>query len=115
VITSDEGIHKFQQHTQPCSDCPWRRKSLPGWLGPNSAQDWVDCARSDNSINCHVIVNQQCAGAAIYRRNIAKCPRPPNLILPANRDDVFANSKDFIDHHTLPTIKSVKSKRNKPC
>ena len=31
----------------PCDECPWRRISMPGWLGPMSPEEWVALAQSD--------------------------------------------------------------------
>jgi len=46
-----------QATPRPCNDCPWRRKSCAGWLGPFGIK--------------------QCAGAAVYRANVCKSPRDP--------------------------------------
>jgi hypothetical protein len=48
---------------------------------------------------CHCTTNRQCAGIAIYRRNVAKLPRPPNLVLQADREKVFASRQQFTEHH----------------
>ncbi len=32
-ISSEDAVQAKCQHTTPCSDCPWRRDSLNGWLG----------------------------------------------------------------------------------
>lgn len=43
---------------------------------------------------------QQCAGAAIFFRNIAKRSRDPErAILPADRETVFASQAEFLKHH----------------
>lgn len=90
---------------RPCSDCPWRRDSLPGWLGEatpdnSTPEEWIRIAHAEFLLECHVISNMQCAGAAIYRRNICKLPRDKNLLtLPADREKVFAMPKQFLEHH----------------
>lgn len=99
LISSDEAVQSDCQHERPCSDCPWSRQSLNGWLGGSTPSEWVSAAHSDMVINCHVISNQQCAGLAIYRRNVAKLPMPPNLILPADREAVFSSPTEFKLHH----------------
>ena len=38
---------------RPCNECPWRRESAPGWLGPFDADDWLMLAHSDLPIACH--------------------------------------------------------------
>lgn len=111
-----------KQHKAPCSDCPWARKSVPGWLGPNSVNTWIGAAHSDGIIACHTrLVSRevtgrygnetanavsrrcnghwQCAGAAIYRANVVKSPRDPLILqLPANKVTVFSWG-EFERHH----------------
>lgn len=64
-----------------------------------TADEWLQAAHNETLIKCHCFKNQQCAGAAIYRRNVAKLPRPPALILPADRELVFASRQEFKTHH----------------
>lgn len=106
----------------PCFDCPWRRVSLPGWTGPFSPEEWVSMAHSDIAIACHTTLPGedadesydhddedpdtwnapgvlQCAGAAIYRSNIFKSPRNPQVAtLPSDTDTVFGRG-EFEAHH----------------
>lgn len=103
-IVSEEAVTAAKQHTAPCSDCPWSRKSFPGWTGPNTVDEWIRCAHSDQRIDCHTRKQQggepwQCAGAAIYRTHICKFPRHPGaLTLPANEKLVFSWG-EFEAHH----------------
>lgn len=90
------------QHKAPCRDCPWRRKSLEGWLGSLTADEWLQAAHGEARIDCHVHVAppMQCAGAAIYRANNLKRPRYKEiLVLPKDPDQVFSMPKEFRDHH----------------
>lgn len=109
----------------PCKECPWRRESLAGWLGPMDADEWVVLAHSDQPIACHLTIGstldgtespevaaefwaapnvRQCAGAATYRSNVCKSPRDPNVArLPADRENVFGQRTEFLDHHTRST------------
>lgn len=98
---------------KPCFDCPWRRNAAKGWLGPFSAEQWEELAHSDVAIACHITIPEnsafgdwdnddllQCAGAAIYRSNIAKSPRNPEVAtLPADRETVFGFG-EFVEYHT---------------
>jgi hypothetical protein len=45
--------------------------------------------------------HMQCAGAAIFRRNIGVASRMPDPLLKLDTDDsnVFANLEEFIKHH----------------
>lgn len=51
-------------------------------------------------VPCHTIENQQCAGIAIYRRNVMRLPIHPLLILDADKTKVFSNPQEFTEHHT---------------
>ena len=75
------------------------RRSLPGWLGGSSAAEYARLAHSDQQVDCHVLRGVQCAGMAIYRRNVAKQIDPPGLTLPADREAVFASPIEFLAHH----------------
>jgi len=41
LISSDEAKESKCQHKSPCSDCPWSRKSLKGWLGSLDINEWL--------------------------------------------------------------------------
>ncbi len=101
LVSHAQRIPTDVQHESPCDDCPWRRDSLPGWLGPLSPQEWVESAHGEDKIPCHSYDGPQCAGSAIYRRNVAKsCRDATNLRLPADREKVFATPNEFKTHHT---------------
>jgi hypothetical protein len=106
-----------KQHTKPCSQCPWRRKSAAGWLGASTAEEFVAQGESDIRMPCHTHVDYeredwaaqamlapQCAGRAVYLRNKCKVPRDPILAsfvrtcLPDK--EVFSWPHEFIAHHT---------------
>lgn len=93
---------------KPCSECPWRRESARGWLGPHPVAAWVALALSDTAIACHKTIEidetwtpktLQCAGAADFRANIAKLPRDSAVLVGQRNDAVFALPQEFIDHH----------------
>lgn len=99
--TGDQSVRTAVQHTKPCPDCPWTRTALKGWLGSMTVEEWLAHAHADSVTKCHCFKNQQCAGLAIYRRNVAKLPLPPNLILDKDKVLVFASRKEFTDHHQI--------------
>lgn len=93
-----------RQHTKPCHDCPWRPESLPGWLAGLTPEQWLLMANGDGRMECHALKladgKLECAGAAIFRRNVCKVPRDPSLLtLPADRVRVFATPMAFLEHH----------------
>lgn len=89
------------QHTTPCRDCPWRRTAMPGWVGSeNTPEDWVKLALSESYVECHTKYPRQCAGLAIFRANLFKRPRLPEiLVLEQDKTNVFATPDEFIKHH----------------
>lgn len=100
-LVADNGrVKTHSQHKKPCADCPWARKALPGWLGGNTAEEWIAMAHGESYIDCHCTTNQQCAGAAIYRANVLKRVRHPEaLVLPKDKTLVFSWPNEFLAHH----------------
>lgn len=99
---------------EPCNDCPWRRESLPGWLGPQTADEWCEAAHGEVAIACHQTIpegggwgdkTRQCKGAAIFRANICKSPHNPTIETgPADRERVFSWDDEFKAHHEGPDV-----------
>ena len=105
LITREEAKVAKGQHKSPCSDCPWARRSLAGWLGDTSREEWFSDAHNEVRIDCHTKIGAQCAGAAIYRANESKLPRSSELLkLPADREKVFAGPQEFWDHHDMNRV-----------
>ena len=99
LISSDQAVKAKKQHTKPCSDCPWARTALPGWLGGGKIEDWLMRVHSEELIMCHTLIGAQCAGASIYRANVCKVPKSPDrLRLPSNTKLVFVWD-EFKQHH----------------
>lgn len=111
TITTEAQEFK-RQHKAPCHDCPWRKCSIPGWLGPLSAEEWVRAGHGDGRIDCHTRRQDgkedhwQCAGASIYRANVVKRVDPPNLELPPS-DKVFTFG-EFLAHHSKGLFGNLK-------
>ena len=101
LLSSEDAVQAKCQHTSPCSDCPWARTALNGWLGGLTSKEWVQIAHSDSQIECHTLIGAQCAGAAIYRANVVKKSRFPEVLqLPRDTQNVFATPMEFIEHHS---------------
>jgi hypothetical protein len=100
LISSDEAVPAKSQHKRPCSDCPWSRGALPGWLGGFTVDEWLAAAHGEEHIDCHTLKGAQCAGAAIYRANVCKSPRDPAaLVCEPDAAKVFTTPAAFRDHH----------------
>ena len=104
-ISAAEAVPAKAQHKKPCSDCPWARASLNGWLGDLTPGEWVQAAHGESEVECHALTGVQCAGIAIYRANNGKVPRDPKqLRLPRDTKLVFETRSEFIEHHgKVPT------------
>lgn len=94
-----------KQITRPCEDCPFARSALPGWLDGSTPDEYVMLPHAEGVIECHTKLDEgrtphQCAGAAIYRSNVAKrCRDSIVLRLPRDTDAVFATPVEFLKHH----------------
>jgi hypothetical protein len=84
------------------------RTALNGWLGGATPGEYVQLAHSDHVVHCHTLRGAQCAGMAIYRRNVCKRVDPPNLVLPKNTELVFATPMEFVAHHEARPGKAAK-------
>lgn len=100
----------------PCSECPWRRESAPGWLGPQTAKEWIMTAHSETPIICHKTIKEsgnydgtkQCRGAAIFRANVYKTPRRSDAAVgPQDTKIVFADNEEFLAHHNQNKVLEV--------
>lgn len=102
LVSGEEAEEASFQHRLPCADCPFTRTALRGWLGSMSVEVWLMAAHGESRIDCHAKTDMQCAGAAIYRANMAKlCRSPDALRLPPNRKLVFATPAEFSKHHKI--------------
>lgn len=104
-----------KQHESACKACPWRKDSARGWLGDSTPIEFLQTSEAEHRMPCHLHVDYeserwedmaaqapQCAGRAIHFANRCKQPRDPGLLrLAPNRDEIFSNPQDFINHHAL--------------
>lgn len=111
---------------KPCFDCPWRKDSPPGWLGQNDPEHLVRLVMAGLPHVCHTSVKwdgegdegfsgkgKTCVGALAAMANAKYDYKLTNVLKMAigwvgPRDDVFANFKEFLDHHNSAQVKSWK-------
>lgn len=112
-----------------CNDCPFRRKSMAGWLGGSSPEGFIDCIQRDEPLPCHQTVDyddphwlakwmlqrdnggkfspKMCAGALIFMANKLQRPHVPGFpTLPRDVENVFSNSVEFVRHHREAAVHS---------
>ena len=101
---------------QPCSDCPFRRAAMPGWLGAGSPESFIDCMNRDEPLPCHQTIDyddpdwlekwsaqesgSMCACALIFMANKMQRPRTRGFpTLPPDKTAVFSNTVEFVRYH----------------
>ena len=109
--------------SRPCKACPFRRKSLPGYLGEATPESFIIEISMERPLPCHPTIdyddpnwlgrwtNQKigriCAGSLILSANICKKPRDPRFPrLPCDTSEVFATHREFIDYHRSSPVRS---------
>lgn len=102
---------------KPCNQCPFRRRSLPGYVGADTPEHFIATTLSDVAMPCHSTIDYEdpdwedslaadgsarhCAGAAILFANKFKLSRDRTRpSLPADTKNVFKNEVEFLDHHS---------------
>ena len=99
---------------KPCKECPFRRKSLAGYLGNDTPDHFAAIALiGEEPMPCHLAVDYsdpdwkqkldmvpQCSGFGIFLTHNCKSPRNPEVkTLPANKRTVLGSVRDWIAHH----------------
>lgn len=81
---------------------------MKGWLGDEQTpEEWIATAHGEAWVECHKHFGAQCAGVSIYRANVFKRPRYPEiLLLEPNTELVFASPQEFIDYHRSGNVVS---------
>jgi hypothetical protein len=97
----------MKQHVKPCKECPFRRASMPGWLGRNDPAEFAVMANHDVMMPCHLTTGTgktewHCAGRAIMWANQCKVPRDDSVpLLRPDRANVFSTVMEFVAHHRI--------------
>jgi len=111
---------------KPCSDCPFRRASAPGWLGAGSPESFLDCIQRGEPLPCHQTIDYEdpdwlrkwsaqggesdgrmCSGFLIFMANKMQAPRDKNFPrLPPDQAAVFSTSIEFVRHHREAAVRS---------
>ena len=102
-----------QARKKPCRECPFRRKSLPSYLGQDTPEGFLATTLSDHPMPCHLAVDYTeedwrdkaqkatlCAGALVFFANILKLSRDPDRPrVSPDKTTVFASPQEFLLHH----------------
>ena len=104
--------------TEPCNQCPFRRESCPGWLGPWDARELLFVI-GHYPFPCHQTMGEDdetkeldrmenCAGAALFLNRKAELSRVPDMhehqkrlkdAPPRVKLRVFETAREFVTHH----------------
>lgn len=127
----------MSQHTTPCNECPFRRKSLPGYVGGHTdASEIIDYGHEGIRFPCHMAVTSLteefkddegmdeedafnrateeapvCAGSIAFMNNSAKMSQDPKLKALQDqigkRADVFNWPQEMMKHHHGPKAEYI--------
>ncbi len=122
-----------------CAECPFSAKSIPGWLGPWSIEDFENFLKFDGTFICHMDVErlhgeedaedhvfdeeveklgQHCVGMLRYMNSMCKLSRDPEKAAAQNviretPDKPVIQVPNFREHHTLRKKNEVVGRRRK--
>lgn len=104
--------------TKPCNECPFRKNSLPGWLGEWSSPEELFgfVITAEQSFPCHLSMTDRngddkpqsdmsyCRGAVMFMKKIGKLPRNRELakmVNSVNREELdnILDLPGFLSHH----------------
>ena len=105
---------------RPCSNCPFRRDSMRGYMGnyddvkhfhdvhiqadePNPCHMTMDYSKTDWNEKFQAgEMGKQCVGQAIFYKNQCKSPRRPGIPTDVEADTttIFQWTPEFMDYHT---------------
>src|SRR6185369_17781581 len=66
---------------KPCDECPFRKKSLKGWLGGETPQSTLDFVNGEADFACHKTRHKEesamsrCKGFLMFTRKMCKIPK----------------------------------------
>jgi hypothetical protein len=116
------GKHWLPPTGNPCKECPFKVKSLPGYLGEHTCGEFIERWYYEHPMECHTTVHytvpeeelvkqltkkgtqvRWCSGALIMMKNECKRPRDKKMAKLVDQmetsDLVLANRSAFIAHH----------------
>lgn len=99
---------------EPCNECPFRKNSIPGWLGGVSVKDtYQGVMHDEENFACHLTRHRpeeemsRCRGSLLFLRVNCKSPRYNQPLIKAI-DEIplktvkncnILNGREFVEHH----------------
>ena len=107
-----------QTLNKPCSECPFKVKSVRGWLGPYKVEELHRFVMNENHFGCHSTIHdddqdpdtvEHCVGSILYMNKNAKSCRDKELRKLQKRFESFDKSEilslpEFLEHHSIEKI-----------
>ena len=105
---------------KPCKECPYKKTSIPGYMGGNSVELYSSFLRNNEEyVPCHMTQDtpneDYCVGRVLVRLNDCKQSRNPDLRIVEevnkenpHRDQVFDWAFEFDKHHSQTLAGLVK-------
>lgn len=102
---------KLKACQKPCSECPFRKVSAKGWLGPHSALDLFVIYKHDMEFKCHKEIDSKGTDASMCRgyihSRVLSCMSSRNMSLAKLENEYKGLAKhsncmnmfEFIKHH----------------
>lgn len=125
AATPDKAPHRPYTKA-PCKQCPFRKTSMPGWLGAAPPEMFIANIMGEQPSPCHLSIDYDkkdwaekweagkigklCTGALIMAAHSAKQARNQRMlpVVPTDTETVFKTPQDFLDHHNNANVKSWK-------
>lgn len=106
-----------ERRKSPCSQCPFRRNSVRGYLGADDPEHFLSLTMRDATMPCHMDIDYSdkdwlttqepdaplCVGALQFQNNFMKLARDPEVArgqrAVGESANVFSNPEEFLVHH----------------
>lgn len=101
---------------KPCAECPFKKDSIKGWLGGETAKSTFEMVTHECDFACHMTRHKKqeemsrCRGFLMFSRKIGKMPKYNIPLANALKEIPFKEAmenesilelKEFFTHHTL--------------
>lgn len=109
-MMNDDWDKRQLRHREPCKECPFRKRSLPGYLGGHPLEPYRQPPSAGMPTTCHCgdkgaddPRSSFCSGALAVIANDPKVEPLPEyreaVEAVGKRADCFDTVEDFADHH----------------
>lgn len=94
----------------PCDECPFRKNSIPGWLGAETAESTFHHVTNEGDFACHktrskpLSLMSRCKGSLLFLKKACKSPKYNEELKVALKKEKGDTSNillvnEFFNHH----------------